>query len=939
MEPIELRIRLDTDKGTLKASRALTLGNTYAVTFDGKEGECSLYLLRCRDGKTVAASTADFILAVNTQEALDLFPKDTKCPSETFVHAYVTYDGNVIAAGDVIIRYSPIAFTAAGLPVTMQGEQGERGERGKSVFEEWLEHNPDGTWGQFMQSIKGARGADGRDAVVIKTSGLYAFSVPDENLLMHVPDLRTFYYTDPVTGDVDTTRPKWAISESGHLLHNVYTDEGKTVVLDLGKVRGETGTGAFEAWQERNPEGSFDEFLETIKGEKGDQGEPGAPGLSADGVREIVEGYGYAKATDLVAYVKTADADTKYALADALAKVAKNLEDKQDALVFDDKTVPESKNPVTSGGLHSQFQQVEARIADLVARIDGCYARVTAVMAFRGAVDTADELPDSGENLTGDVWTVRKDGAEYVWNGFDWEYLGRVIDLSAYATKEELVNFYASKVELYNVIDTLRETFETELQNVSSYAQQEISAMAETLRSEYSQIGYTALEAIEKAEAAASAAATAKSGVDSLTAIVNELVGETDTFEDHIANKDNPHEVTAEQVGAVPSTGGTVNGDLFVSGNLMAGEITNATGVLNMPTIRTNKIQLLDATNEPIDVTSPITFEEEAKFAGATFSGATAFNGGIFVSTGTNPSADKAIRALGDIVVNNFPEPETYSFLKDVVPHLTNTDNPHEVTAAQVGALPLSGGSLSGSLSIRGGLTTGSESDVYIGEGMYVGKDVRIGYLSTDGQGVSLLSHVQSAANPHGVTAEQAGALPAFVNENASLYEGAKYVNVDTTFLHYIKSYQCAVRQILSTNRLMFVPTYHTEDGASSNNAFPVINGGENLQHFDIGRGVDSPNTTYVDVSYDFIFRRGVQALAGIEVTGDATFNGKVSALSITNGGDITDVFASLRHHQETLEDLIQSYIPNLQDAVASLQSTIASLQERIAELEAANNA
>lgn len=780
MEPIELRIRLDTDKGTLKASRALTLGNTYAVTFDGKEGECSLYLLRCRDGKTVAASTADFMLAVNTQEALDLFPKDTKCPGETFVHAYVTCDGNVIAAGDVIIRYSPIAFTAAGLPVTMQGEQGEKGERGKSVFEEWLEHNPDGTWGQFMQGIKGERGEDGRDAALIKTSGLYAFSVPDENLLMHVPDLRTFYYTDPVTGEVDTNRPKWAISESGHLLHNVYTDEGKTVVLDLGKVRGETGAGAFEAWQERNPEGSFEEFLETIKGEKGDQGEPGAPGLSADGVREIVEGYGYAKATDLVAYVKTADADTKYALADALAKVAKALEGKQDALVFDDKTVPESKNPVTSGGLHSQFQQVEAWIADLVARIDGCYARLTAVMAFRGVVDTADELPDSGENLTGDVWTVREDGAEYVWNGFDWEYLGRVIDLSAYATKEEM------------------------------------RGVAEDLSA-------------------------------------------------HTTNTDNPHAVTAAQVGALSTSGGQVNGDLFVDGNLMAGDITTATGWLEMPLIRTNKIQLLAAGNESILISSPITFEEEVAFAGASFSGMVTASGGLFVTNADNPSLSYALQTYGDIIVNSMPEPEQYSFLNDIVPHLTDTDNPHGVTAAQVGA------------------------------------------------------------------------LPAFVNENASQYEGAKYVNDDSTFLRFIYSRDCHVRDIIRTNRVLLNPVYSDEEGGSTNGRFPVINGGVNLQHFDIGRGVDDPNTTYTDVSYDFIFRRGVQALAGIDISGDATVNGKVTALSITNGGDITDVFASLRFHEETLASLIQSTIPNLQDAVAALQSTIASLQERNAALEAAN--
>lgn len=956
MEPIELRIRLDTDKGTLKASRALTLGNTYSVTFDGKEGECSLYLLRCRDGKTVAASTTDFMLAVNTQEAIDLFPKDSKCPSETFVHAYVTYDGNVIAAGDVIIRYSPIAFTAAGLPVTMQGEKGEKGERGKSVFEEWLEHNPDGTWGQFMQSIKGARGEDGRDAAVIKTSGLYAFSVPDENLLMHVPDLRTFYYTDPLTGDVDTTRPKWAISESGHLLHNVYTDEGKTVVLDLGKVRGETGTGAFEAWLERNPEGSFEEFLATIKGEKGDQGEPGAPGLSESGVREIVEGYSYAKATDLLAYVKTADADAKYALAETLAKVAKDLEGKQDTLTFDDKTVPESQNPVTSGGLHSQFQQVEAWIADLVARIDGCYARVTAVMAFRGVVATVDDLPDAGANLTGDVWTVSADGAEYVWNGSEWEYLGRVIDLSAYATKEE--------------VDFLKRVTESNGHHISSVEERIIANDNHLLW-----LDQQVVAAGEAASSAASAAATAQSGVDSLTAIVNELVGKTDTFEAHIQDKNNPHETTAEQVGALPITGGVVNGDVEINGfldvkpnwesapdrhyaidalSIRTAELTPPKGFyeilinggIRTPSAYIDSIYTYDICSPDglnIGISSPAKFyfpitvpdltvgnEHDPGGNVATFYGDIAVNDGAIEINGDGQVFDEggAYYALyiptgdaligGDILIGE-AQKSVVGAVSAINAHTARRDNPHGVTAEQIGALSKDGGEVAGTLDVLG--------DVLVGDDAH----------SVVGAVSAINAHIADKSNPHAVTAEQVGALPAFVNDNASKYEGSKYVNEDYTFLKYLNSYQVNARHLLKTNRVMLLPSYSNDEGASVNNSFPVINGGERLQYFDIGRGVDSPNTTYANVTYDFIFRRGVQALAGIDVAGDATFNGKVTASSITNGTDITDVFATLRHQEETLTSLIQSTIPNLQDAVAALQSTIASLQERIAALEAAN--
>jgi len=54
-----------------------------------------------------------------------------------------------------------------GIPKGEPGEPGEKGDstvgpigpKGKSVFEEWLEYNPDGTWEDFMDSIKGPGGS------------------------------------------------------------------------------------------------------------------------------------------------------------------------------------------------------------------------------------------------------------------------------------------------------------------------------------------------------------------------------------------------------------------------------------------------------------------------------------------------------------------------------------------------------------------------------------------------------------------------------------------------------------------------------------------------------------------------------------------------------------------------------------------------------------
>lgn len=43
-----------------------------------------------------------------------------------------------------------------------------------------------------------------------------------------------------------------------------------------------------------------------------------------------------------------------------------------------------------------------------------------------------------------------------------------------------------------------------------------------------------------------------------------QLTGDDSITEEHIANKNNPHGVTAAQVGALPSSGGTINGDVKV---------------------------------------------------------------------------------------------------------------------------------------------------------------------------------------------------------------------------------------------------------------------------------------------------------------------------------------------------------------------------------------
>ena len=60
-------------------------------------------------------------------------------------------------------------------------------------------------------------------------------------------------------------------------------------------------------------------------------------------------------------------------------------------------------------------------------------ADISAAMIYKGSVATYTDLPKS--NKTGDVYNVKENGANYAWDGTDWDYLGATIDLSGYQTK------------------------------------------------------------------------------------------------------------------------------------------------------------------------------------------------------------------------------------------------------------------------------------------------------------------------------------------------------------------------------------------------------------------------------------------------------------------------------------------------------------------------
>lgn len=68
-------------------------------------------------------------------------------------------------------------------------------------------------------------------------------------------------------------------------------------------------------------------------------------------------------------------------------------------------------------------------------------AKVSSVYRFKGTVAAETNLPTS-DNTTGDVYNVEATGANYAWDGTDWDKLSETVDLTPYLTKEDATKTY-----------------------------------------------------------------------------------------------------------------------------------------------------------------------------------------------------------------------------------------------------------------------------------------------------------------------------------------------------------------------------------------------------------------------------------------------------------------------------------------------------------------
>ncbi len=143
-------------------------------------------------------------------------------------------------------------------------------------------------------------------------------------------------------------------------------------------------------------------------------------------------------------------------------------------------------------------------------------------------------------------------------------------------------------------------------------------------------------------------------------------------WQDHVMTKSgNPHGTTSRDIGALPITGGTINGTLQVNGNIETTGTVDGADIFNCFDPSRGHKHTGAAGDGPIIQHSNL--------------------GNILIANTSVASTDTMGKHVTDVLAKGWQD------------HVTTTSgNPHGTTATNVGALPISGGTINGPLQVNG---------------------------------------------------------------------------------------------------------------------------------------------------------------------------------------------------------------------------------------------
>ena len=85
----------------------------------------------------------------------------------------------------------------------------------------------------------------------------------------------------------------------------------------------------------------------------------------------------------------------------------------------------------------SDNPELQEKFNSIITQIEALIEAQSSLFDYKGSVNTEADLPQTG-NKKGECYNVLDTGANYAWNGTEWDKLSETIDLSPYITRTEL---------------------------------------------------------------------------------------------------------------------------------------------------------------------------------------------------------------------------------------------------------------------------------------------------------------------------------------------------------------------------------------------------------------------------------------------------------------------------------------------------------------------
>lgn len=343
-----------------------------------------------------------------------------------------------------------------GIPSTGNGVAGPRGEKGYSAYELAVKNGYTGTETEWLATLKGEKGEKG----------------------------------EPGTNGSDGKPGKDGVDGANGT-------DGKP---------GANGLSAYELAAKNGFTGNESAWLASLKGDKGPKGDDGQNGVNGVDGKDGLSAYsiavknGYSGTEEkwvnkwLRGTIVSASTDSagNMVLTDINGNsVTTPLQPLVDAANSAQAAATSAGNAKAS---ESHAASAETNAASYLAQskvikesVDSALTKVTGAMKYAGSVNTYADLPTTDRNA-GDVYNVKtadpshgiKAGENVAWNGTDWDPLGGTVDLSTYATKEDVKTAFVNVTYNNDSINFILKNGETTTVKVNNVAHAATSDSAVT---------------------------------------------------------------------------------------------------------------------------------------------------------------------------------------------------------------------------------------------------------------------------------------------------------------------------------------------------------------------------------------------------------------------------------------------------------------------------